>query len=280
MGELFYSLVGGIIVIALVFLLLKRVSRLSGKSTALVMALIVTGLYVPYSILFWKGGDVFAIHIAMYLVTVYVLGIIVSARDSNKDGKGKAFHWAPALIILFFMVVIGVDSVFITLAQKGVSPQLAEWILPKSETSEQVSSYFQGTVKHNYHQKKGQYDAYISQMEAQKKRGWIIKKGWVEDPVVNQPAIFKVSVFDKNNKPIEQARVEGIFMRPGNTKKDLPFRMKEAGNGNYQVSTTLSEPGQWRLILNIYKDNFVHEVKAKTTIKSKINNADTHSKTQ
>jgi nitrogen fixation protein FixH len=278
MGDLLYSLLGGIIVIALVFLLIKKVSRLSGKSTAIVMALIVVGLYVPYSILFWKGGDVFAIHIAMYLVTVYVMGIITSARDSN--GKGNAFHWAPALIILFFMVVIGVDSVFITLAQRGVSPQLAEWILPRADTSDKVSSYFQGTVKHNYHQKKGQYNAYIAQMEEQKKRGWIIKKGWVDDPIVNQPAIFKVSVFDKENKPIEQARLEGIFMRPGNVKKDISFSMKEVGNGDYQVSTVMTEPGEWRLILNIHKDGFVHEVKAKTTIKPEIDNTDTQSKIQ
>ena len=275
MGEILYSLLGGIIVIALMFLLIKKVSRLSAKSTALLMALIVTGLYVPYSILFWKGGDVFAIHIAMYLVTVYILGIIFSARDSNKNGK--SFHWAPALIIMFFMIVIGVDSVFISLAQKGVSPELAEWILPKADKSEKVSSYFQGTVKHNYHQKKGQYNAYIAQMEQQKERGWTVKKGWVEEPVIHQAATFKINVLDKENKPVVQAKVDGIFMRPGNIKKDITFNMKEMGKGNYQVTTTLPEPGQWQLILNIHKDNFVHEVKAKTTVKSEPDNVDTQS---
>lgn len=266
MEEILYSLLGGIVVICLVFIGLKKVSGLNGKSTALVMALVVTGLYVPYSIFFWKGGDVFAIHIAMYLVTVYVLGIIFLARDASKEGKGKAFHWGPALIIMFFMIVIGVDSVFITLAQKGVSPQLASWLFPKPDSSDKVSSYFQGTVKHNYYQKEGEFDAYASRIEAQKKTGWLIKKGWVNDPVVNQKAIFKLTIHDKNNQPVEQARIEGVFMRPGNMQKDIHFKMSATGNGEYEVPVMLSEPGRWSLRLDIYKNDIVYELKAKTEV--------------
>ena len=268
MDEILYSLLGGITVICLVFMLIKKASGLSGKSTALVMALVVTGLYVPYSILFWKGGDIFAIHIAMYLVTVYVLGIIFSARDAGKAGKGKVFHWGPALIIMFFMIVIGVDSVFITLAQKGLSPELARWLLPKAETSDKVSSYFQGTVKHNYYQKEGKFNAYLSRMEEQEKTGWHIKKGWLEDPIVNQTAVFKINIQDKNNKPVEQARIEGIFMRPGNMQKDISFGMEEIGNGIYQASIMLTEPGRWSLRLNIHKDDIIYELKAKTEVTS------------
>jgi len=266
MGEILYSLLGGIVFISLCFVLIRKTSGLSGKSTAIVMALIVTGLYVPYSILFWKGGDVFAIHIAVYLVTVYVLGIIFSARDASKAGGGKAFHWGPAIIILFFAIVIGVDSVFITLAQKGVSPELANWLLPKAETSEKVSSYFQGTVKHDYYQKEGEYNAYVARMEEQKKRGWIIKKGWINDPVVNQKTVFKLSIHDKNNKPVEQARIEGVFMRPGNVQRDISFIMTEFGNGNYQVPLVMTEPGQWQLVINIVKGDIIHELRAKTRI--------------
>ena len=108
MTDLLYSLLGGIALIVLVFIALYRFSNMSGKLVAVVMAFLVTGIYVPIAIFLWPGADVFAIHIAMYLVTVYVLGIISAQRDVRKrEGHtGFGFHWAPATIVVFFLLII------------------------------------------------------------------------------------------------------------------------------------------------------------------------------
>ncbi len=268
MTDLLVSLLGGVILISIVFLLLHRLSRLNGKSTAMVMALIVTGLYVPYSILFWPGGDVFAIHIAIYLVSVYVLGIIVSAREASKHEGGKHFHWGPALIIMFFMVVIGVDSVFIMVAQQGVNSDVFRWLFPEPRSGAKVSSHFSGTVTHDYRQREEEFNRYQERLAEQEKRNWTINKGWLNPPVVNESAIFKIALFDENSQPIDQAEVYGKFLRPGNVKLDQEYQMQEVAPGEYQVAVTLPVPGRWMMQVTIHKDDIFHEMMAWTEVET------------
>ena len=130
MTDILVSLLGGVVLISVVFLLVHRFSQLNGKATAVLLALLVIGIYIPVSILQWPGADVFAIHIAVYLVTVYVLGIIGSQRDVQRQQGGKVFHWGPAAIVTFFLLIIAVDSVFIMLAQRGVDNKLASGCYP------------------------------------------------------------------------------------------------------------------------------------------------------
>lgn len=266
MTDLLVSLLGGVALIAIVFLLLHRFSRLNGKATAVLMALLVIGIYLPLAILQWPGGDVFAIHIAIYLVTVYVLGIISSQREAQRTLGGKTFHWGPASIVVFFVVVMAVDAVFIMLAQRGVDNKIAQWLLPRPETGGKVSSYFPGTVSRDFKDKHEEYNAYLERMAAQQERGWQINKGWETNAIAGQPAIFKLSLQDAAGIPIQGAKVEGKFMRPGNIELDTPALLAETGAGLYQASITLPEPGRWKLFLIIRKDEIVHELTATTTV--------------
>ena len=266
MANMLISLLGGVAVISIVFLLVHRFSQLNGKATALLIALLVTGIYVPISILQWPGGDVFAIHIAIYLVTVYVLGIITSQRDARRVDGGKAFHWGPVSIVVFFLLIMAADSVFIMLAQRGVDNKLAQWLLPKPETGGKVSSYFPGTVGRDFKDKEEEYNAYLQRMAAQRERNWQIKKGWETTPVAGKPAVFKLSVADKNGEPIQGALVEGKFMRPGNITLDTPVVLTESKPGIYSASLSLPQAGRWKLLLLIRKDEILHEMTASTTV--------------
>ena len=266
MTDILVSLLGGVVLISMVFLLVHRFSQLNGKATAVLMALLVTGIYVPLSILYWPGGDVFAIHIAVYLVTVYVLGIITSQRDAQRASGGKAFHWGPAAIIGFFLLVMAVDSVFIMLAQRGVDNKLAQWLLPKPETGGKVSSHFPGTVSRDFKEKEGEYNAYLERMAEQQQRDWQIRKGWETLPVAGKAATFKLSVADKTGQAIQGAVVEGKFMRPGNIKLDVPIVLAESEPGIYRTNLILPEPGNWKLMLTIRKDEIMHELSGTTSV--------------
>lgn len=266
MSDLLVSLLGGVALISIVFLLVHRFSQLNGKATALLLALLVTGIYVPVSIMQWPGGDVFAIHIAIYLVTVYALGIITSQRDAQRAKGGRTFHWAPASIVGFFLLIMAVDSVFIMLAQRGVDNKLAQWLLPRPETGGKVSSHFPGTVSRDFKEREGEYNAYMERMAAQQQREWQIKKGWEATAVAGKPAIFILSVTDQTGQAIEGAAIEGKFMRPGNSKLDVPIVLTESEPGTYRTSLTLSQPGKWKLMLLIHKDDIVHEILATTTV--------------
>lgn len=271
MTNLVGTLVGGVFLIAAIFILLYRFSSMSGKMVAAVMAFVVTGIYVPLSIFMWPGADVFAIHIALYLVSVYVLGIISSQRDARRtEGKqGFGFHWAPALIVTFFVLLIIADSFFVMFATKGMNSNLAKWLLPEPELGGKVSSHFPGVVSHNLHQKYDQYNDYQKRFELQKHRDWDVRKGWLTKAAVNTPAIFRVEVFTKDNKTVTGAEVNAFFIRPANSKKDKKYKLQEVEPGIYQQSITLSEPGNWDLVLDITKGQDKHEVRAKTVVEEK-----------
>lgn len=259
-------LVGGTLLIAAVFLAVYRYSKLSGKGTAFLMALLVIAIYVPYTILNWPGADVFAIHIALYLVCVYVLGIITSQWDSRAKGEEPRFHWAPALIVLFFTVVVSIDSVLVVLAQIGVNSDVAKWLLPKPENQRQVTSYFPGVVNFNFHERGAEYNALLARIENQQKRNWHIKKGWLNQPVVNKSAIFRLELQDAQGKVIQDAKIEGKFTRPGNVKMDQTFNMQQVQPGIYQAALVLHRPGNWSLYVMIHKGEILHELMARTQV--------------
>lgn len=271
MGNIVVTLLGGVSLIATIFILMYRVSNMSGKMTATVIAFLVVAIYVPISIFIWPGADVFAIHIALYLVSVYVLGIVTSQRDARRQAgkEGFGFHWAPAAIVTFFVILLIMDSFFIMFATKGMNTSVAKWLLPEPLSGGKVSSHFPGTVSHDYHQKYEQYVEYSKRFESQKLLNWTIRKGWLGEAVVNQPAIFRVEIKTNKNKVVSKAKIKGQFLRPADSKRDMEFTMIEIEPGIYQQSITLTEPGNWDLILKIHKDNDEHEVRAKTIIKEK-----------
>lgn len=269
MTNILITLLGGVFLIAVILIAMYHVSNMPGKMVAVVMAFLVTGTYVPISIFIWPGADVFAIHIALYLVSVYVLGIVTSQRDSRRQAgkEGFGFHWAPASIVMFFVILIIMDSFFIMFATKGMNSNVAKWLLPDPIAGGQVSSRFPGTVSHDYHQKKNQYNDYLKRFESQKLRNWNIRKGWLEEAVVNKPAVFRVEIKTDKQQVVSKAEITGVFLRPADSKSDTSFTMQEVEPGIYQQSITLTEPGNWDLILKINKGSDEHEVRAKTVIK-------------
>ncbi len=243
MTDMLVSLLGGVVAISLVFLLIYRFTKLGGKVTAVIVALLVIGIYMPVVILDWPGADVFAIHIAVYLVSVYILGIITTQRDARGAGGEQQgwFHWGPAALILFFALVIAADSVFILLAQKGIDSQIAGWLLPEPRSGGRVSSHFPGTVARDYRKQQDEFNQFQQRMQAQRERNWQIQKGWLGVARSGKPALFKLRVTDADGRPVSNARVKGIFMRPGNSQLDQIFQMQELADeaGSYTVSLVL-----------------------------------------
>lgn len=267
MTSLVYTLLGGALLIVMLFLLALKVLRVDPKALAGLMALLVLGVFVPMSIIFWPGADVFAVHLAFYMVTVYALGIIFSQRAKSRQTGGHWFHWGPAAIISFFMLIIAVNSVLLVVAQKGLGKGVALKFLPPPRSGGAVSSFFPGTVSHDFRQKEALFNRYIEQRKAQQDRDWQVKLGWSMDPRVGQVSAFQIYVTDKHGMAITDANVSGRFMRPANSKLDQGFIMSQVKPGIYQVELNLPAPGKWDLILNIKQGDALHEIRAGTEIK-------------
>ncbi|UCE89633.1 MAG: FixH family protein [Pseudomonadota bacterium] len=267
MQSMLFTLPGGVLLIALGFVLLARLSGLGGKATALLLSGIVLLVYVPLASWRWPGADVFAIHLAVYLVTVYVLGIVATQLDARRAGDGRWFHWGPAAMVGFFVVVIAVNAVLLYLAQAGLGSDLARALLPEPRGGGEVSSHFPGTVTHDYQQKEDQYNTWRERLAAQQQRGWQVRKGWLDEPVAGAPALFQVSVSDRDGRPVAGAQVTGTFQRAADSRLDQKFAMQEHERGVYRTKLILGEPGQWQLLLRITRDGASHEIIGRTQVK-------------
>lgn len=240
------------------FALLRALLHLSGKSAALAVALVAILGYVPWAILVWPGADIFAIHLAIFLTVAYALGMVGA-------NVGRRWHWAPALIVAFFVVVVATNVVFLGVAEKGITGLFAR-LLPKPQGSEVVDSRFPGTVSHDFQEKEALYNEYLRQVERQQARGWEVRKGWLHKPVVGEPATFVVQVSDRDGAALTGAQVEGRFLRSSNARNDFDFSMAEIAPGEYRVQLEMPLHGLWQLVLHIRRGDDLHEVRADTSV--------------
>ncbi|WJW75734.1 FixH family protein [Thiohalobacter sp. IOR34] len=268
--ELLITLPVGVTLQLLLFVLLRAFGGFAAKPAAVLVALLALALYLPYAVLDWPGGDVVGLHVAIYLVTAYALGLIVANREARlaTHGGGRGwFHWGPAGIIAFFVVLVLFDGVLVVIASRGLPGPLSEVLLPRPRVpGEQVTSAFPGVVSRDYQKQQLRYNAFLEQMRRQQARGWVVHKGWLGGVRAGQPGLFQVKVLDRNGRPLTGAEVQGVFMRPSDTRRDVDFRMTETGPGVYRVELSLPLPGNWDLELEIRRGDDLHHLRATTRV--------------
>ncbi len=255
----------------LLFLVLYRLTPMSGKQTAVVVAMLaVTAVFLD-SLVDWPGADVLSMYVAVLLVAGYLLGIISSAYEQRQQegAQGRRwFHWGPAVIVIFFVTLFALDGVFVVIAKQGLPRHIADWLLPKQDQKEEVNSVFPGVVARDFQKKEALYNAYLEQVKRQRARGWQVSKGWLDDtPRAGRPETFQVRVKDRNGVPVASASVSGTFQRPSDSRRDQPFVLKEVEPGLYRGQLILPEPGMWHLVLQIRRGKQLHEVHADTSVK-------------
>ncbi|MFV1982320.1 MAG: FixH family protein [Thiohalomonadales bacterium] len=255
------SLISGVLIIITIFFILKRITRIPANTIGAIVAVVVLIVFMPLAVIYWPGGDVFAIHLAIYMITVYGLAIIASHREKN-----SGVHWAPVVIIIFFVLLVLVDTFFVTIADKGLSSQVADMVLPKSDDDSKATYNYPGKVVHDYYQKGKLYNNYLENIEARKQSKWKIKKGWLTLPVVNEDAIFQVQLKDKDNNSITNATITGKFIRYSDSRLDVEFSMNHTQQGIYQVNLRLTQPGRWGLALKINYAAIVYELGGTTIV--------------
>ena len=261
----------------IVFLLLYRVTPLNGKQTALVVALLALSVLLVYSLIDWPGADVLAMYVAVLAVTAYVLGIVSHAREQRRKDTGTAqrwFHWGPALIVIFFIVLFALDGVLVVISREGLPEPVADWLLPRHGEQDNVRSVFPGVVARDYQEKEGLYNQYLEQVERQQQRGWQVNKGWLEQPEAGRSSVFQVRVSERDGAPVEYAQVSGVFQRPSDSRLDQAFAMQEIEPGLYRAAIGLPRPGLWTLVLQVRRGEQLHELHASTSVADSLDSSE------
>jgi len=263
--SLLTSLAIGIALIIGVFLVFIRIASFTAKQAAVILAILTLGFYTPVAIHDWPGADVFAIHLALYLITTYGLGMVGSGWEKGAK-KGNRFHWGPAAIVGFFAVVIAMDAIFITVAQRGLEGGVSEALLPEPRSGGQVTSFFPGTVTYDFQEKEDQFNQYKDRLENQAQRDWTVRKGWLEQAVAGEQTVFQVTVLDEKGQPITDAEVDVLFWRPADQRLDRRVTLNAMGNGSYRQVVQLEAPGRWQADLRVRTDESIHQERLYTEV--------------
>ena len=264
--NLLITLPVGIVLIMVSFLLLSRVYKGSAYALGGIFALVVAMVYSMLAAIFWPGADVFAIHIALYLLSIYGMTIVMSQRQQKLDGEKAKLHWAPTTLFVFFGIILVTDSVLIFLAQSGMSPEWAERILPEPRGRGTVRSVFPGVVSHDFREKSDQFNEYKQQREQQATLGWKIKLGWKDEAYSQIENILYVEIKTLEGINLNDAEVVAQFLYPGDSKFDQTLFLARDIKGIYSTNVTLGKLGDWDMILNIRHKTGRHELRTKTAV--------------
>jgi len=247
--SLLYTLGSGTLLAFILFFTFYLALKWEGKKAAFLTIMIMWLLYFPLAYLFWPGIDVFAIHFVFYTMTGYGLGIITNVRSTRMRMEGEAtqggwFHWAPALIVTFFLLLTLQEANLITKA----------------------FSHKPGIVVHDFREKENQYNDYQKQLAKQKQRGWKITGGWDTLPLHNVSKPFIIKAEDNEGNAITQANVKLALLSTVNTDKDLHLELPETTAGVYTKDITLPLYGEWSILVTVTKGDDIHVIKGQIEV--------------
>ena len=271
MDNLVITLGGGVAILFLAFAFIYRFTQLRSYQVSLVVIVAMLCVFFPLQIIFWQGMDVLAIHLALFIITPYGMGIVTAQWESSRGTMrrdGSWFHWAPATIVAFFLVIATVDATIISLANNGMPSNLVGRILPEPRSGAQhVTSHFPGTVANDYYKKEPLFNEYLDRLAEQEARGWQVSQGWLGRPKLGQETVFQVKVTDAEGEPLTDARVEGWFARPSDERQDRTVWLQAVKPGIYQAPVALDLPGAWEVRLRVEHGGDVHEQRGVTSVR-------------
>lgn len=237
------TLFGGVLFSAVMFFTVRRLG-LSNFWAGILSGLLPFMAYIYYSTKFWSGGDVLAIHFAVYLANAGLL-IVFGGMQHNKE----KLHWVPRVIVIFFIGLVVLNAVFLSLSTRGLPDRLAKSWLPNPAQGN-VHTGFPGIIPHD---KNKSYEPQLQQIEDQKALGWQVKILGLKEIKPNQASIIRLQLLDKNNQPVTGAKIHLALWRMANSRDDQALEFEEKTAGEYQVSCTLPAEGRWLTHLQIVK---------------------------
>lgn len=193
----------------------------------------------------WPGLDVVAIHVSVFSATALVLFAITQFRRRG----GERMHWAPKLLITFFVGLVFINATLLQIATKGLPEPLARWWLGSKGGA--VYSGFSGAVPHGEGAAKA-VSSELSEAHRELQLGWQVKVSGLESLGKVNP--IQIRIRDRTGLPVERVDAEIRLLRPGATEPTLTLPLKAQEAGVYTGVLTLPATGRWLLEMRLMQD--------------------------
>jgi len=240
------TLFGGAALIALLYFGL-RLAGVPNYWRGVISGALPTLAMLFYSLGHWPGGDVVAMHLALYVATAIMLTL---TGDRKAGEPQQRMHWIPKIIVGFFLTLALLMAAFVSISINGLPPSVAQWFMP-NVGGKPIYTAFSGEVPHDEAAAKvvGQY---MKKSERQRQLGWRIEVAGLDQLKLGQAREVTVSASDSAQQPLEGAAVTLTIKRPGDgADKGTLAKLSPSAPGRYRALVGMDRPGLWVAVLLI-----------------------------
>jgi nitrogen fixation protein FixH len=161
-------------------------------------------------------------------------------------------HWAPKLLIAFFIGLVVVNGSLLYIATKGLPEPLGRWWLGSEGGA--VYSGFSGVVEHGQSAAKA-VSSELSQAHRESELGWQVDIAGLDSNAAER--VVEVRVKDRTGLPVDRIDAELRVLRPGAAQAALTLPLSALAPGVYGGVLGLPASGRWLVELRLLRDGTV-----------------------
>ena len=244
MNNTVLTLFGGLAAVLVLYAIGGLVRSLPPILRAVLAGAIPLVAYFVLIIGHWPGLDVVAIHISVFFATALVLFALTLFRR-----RGGRMHWAPKLLMWFFLGLTLLMAGFLYIANKGLPEPIGRWWL--GSKSGPVYSGFSGVVPHNQ-EAAAAISSELSKAHREAELGWDIDVVGLDDKGLVRSV--RVRVRNSTGLPVDRVEAELRLQRPGAARAELVLPLAELDAGVYGGELRLPANGRWLVELRLARD--------------------------
>lgn len=244
------TLFGGLVAVAVLYALGGTLKALPPLLRAALAGLIPLLAYFVLIAGRWPGLDVAAMHVSVFLAAALVLHAFSQFR---RRSAGR-LHWAPRLLIVFFLGLVVVNGTLLYIATKGLPEPVARWWLGSDGGA--VYSGFSGVVTHGQNAAKA-VSSELSQAHRSARLGWQVDVDGLDGTTAER--VVRLQVRDRTGLPIDGLRATLRLARPGADRDTLVLPLAAHEPGVYGGVLALPESGRWVALLELARGDETYE---------------------
>jgi nitrogen fixation protein FixH len=236
--SLLLSLFGGMFLTALLYGFGRRL-RLSNFWAAVLACGLPTLAYILFAFATGPTLDVITLHMVAYPT----ISVLLYQLYGDKANHAQTMHWAPKLMIAFFLGLTVLFSALIYIAGEGLPPALAQYLLPDAQ-GKNLHTGFAGVVAHKGGDAAKGIGAHLRNAQKLKELGWSVEVQGIAQLKAGEARDVTVRITDLAGRGVDQASVALALARPGD-KPAQSISLNRLGGGAYHTQLAPDQPGTW-----------------------------------
>lgn len=236
--SLWITLFGGMILAAALYGV-ARALRLSNFWAAVLGAGVPSMAYAVHVARVWPGLDVVTLNLIAYPTVAVLLYQLYGAKARHAENM----HWAPKLMIGFFLILSVLFGTLIYIAGQGLPANVARWFLPNAQ-DKTLHTGFAGVVAHRQEDAAKDIPHHLRNDYTLRKLGWRLEIDGLDGLRAGAQTDVRVRILDRDGRGVEAVQVSLALARPGDAPAG-PVALNPVGDGVYHARVAAAGTGTW-----------------------------------